>query len=190
MADEFIKLSEKKKLTNAETARMKQLTGDLSKEYPDLVKNTASYKDNLDGVQAIANRAGDSLKGLAAESARLDKALMAANQTLSFAKRNEAIEEAIATTKTLGVVTDSYGNNAVNAFAKALYSATTQEQATDAYAKATRELASNSKALQAVSTAYNSQIAALNAYKKTADTVVEVNKKLEDTTKPPPKGTS
>ena len=188
MADEFIKLSEKKKLTNAETARMKQLTGDLSKEYPDLVKNTASYKDNLDGVQAIANRAGDSLKGLAAESARLDKALMAANQTLSFAKRNEAIEEAIATTKTLGVVTDSYGNNAVNAFAKALYSATTQEQATDAYAKATRELASNSKALQAVSTAYNSQIAALNAYKKTAETVVEVNKKLDDTTKPPPKG--
>jgi K+/H+ antiporter YhaU regulatory subunit KhtT len=167
---------------------MKQLTGDLSKEYPDLVKNTASYKDNLDGVQAIANRAGDSLKGLAAESARLDKALMAANQTLSFAKRNEAIEEAIATTKTLGVVTDSYGNAAVNAFAKALYSASTQEQATDAYAKATRELASNSKALQAVSTAYNSQIAALNAYKKTADTVVEVNKKLEDTTKPPPKG--
>jgi K+/H+ antiporter YhaU regulatory subunit KhtT len=160
----------------------------LSKEYPDLVKNTASYKDNLDGVQAIANRAGDSLKGLAAESARLDKALMAANQTLSFAKRNEAIEEAIATTKTLGVVTDSYGNAAVNAFAKALYSASTQEQATDAYAKATRELASNSKALQAVSTAYNSQIAALNAYKKTADTVVEVNKKLEDTTKPPPKG--
>ena len=188
MAEEFIKLSEKKKLTNAETARMKQLTGDLSKEYPDLVKNTASYKDNLDGVQAIANRAGDSLKGLAAESARLDKALMAANQTLSFAKRNEAIEEAIATTKTLGVVTDSYGNAAVNAFAKALYSASTQEQATDAYAKATRELASNSKALQAVSTAYNSQIAALNAYKKTADTVVEVNKKLEDTTKPPPKG--
>jgi phage-related minor tail protein len=182
MADEFIKLSEKKKLTNAETARMKQLTGDLSKEYPDLVKNTASYKDNLDGVQAIANRAGDSLKGLAAESARLDKALMQANQTLSFAKRNEAIEEAIATTKTLGVVTDSYGNNAVNAFAKALYSASTQEQATDAYAKATRELASNSKALQAVSTAYNSQIAALNAYKKTAETVVEVNKKLDDTT--------
>ncbi len=185
MADEFIKLSEKKKLTNAETARMKQLTKDLSSEYPDLVKNTASYKDNLDGVEAIANRAGTSLKGLAEESARLDKALLAANQTLSFAKRNEAIEEAIATTKTLGVTTDAYGANAVNAFANALYAAKTQEQATDAYVKATRELASNSKALSAVQSAYNSQIAAMNAYKKTADTVVDTNKKLTDSTKPP-----
>ncbi len=185
MADEFIKLSEKKKLTNAETARMKQLTKDLSSEYPDLVKNTASYKDNLDGVESIANRAGTSLKGLAEESARLDKALLAANQTLSFAKRNEAIEEAISTTKTLGVTTDAYGANAVNAFANALYAAKTQEQATDAYVKATRELASNSKALTAVQSAYNSQIAAMNAYKKTADTVVDTNKKLTNSTKPP-----
>jgi hypothetical protein len=184
MAEEFLNLSKKKKLTADESKRLKELNGELNKEYPDLVKNTSNYKDNLDGVEAIANRAGTSLQGLAQESAKLDKALMQANQTLSFAKRNEAIEEAIATTKTLGVVTDSYGNNAVNAFAKALYSAENQEQATAAYSKATRELASNSKALQAVSTAYNSQIAALNAYKKTADTVVEVNKKLDDTTKP------
>ena len=185
LADEFLSLSKKKKLTAEETAKMKTLTKELSSEYPDLVKNTSNYKENLDGVESIANRAGTSLKGLAEESARLDKALQAANQTLSFAKRNEAIEEAIATTKTLGVVTDSYGNNAINAFANALYGAKTQEQATDAYTKATRELASNSKALAAVQTAYNSQIAALNAYKKTAETVVETNKTLTNTTDKP-----
>lgn len=182
MADEYLNLANKKKLTAAETARMKQLTKDLSMEYPDLIDNTKDYKDNLDGVEAIANRAGKSLDNLAAESARLDKALLQANQTLSFAKRNEAIEEAIATTKTLGVTTDSYGASAINAFANALYAATTQEQATQAYAKATRELASNSKALTAVQSAYNSQIAAMNAYKKTADTVVDTNKKLTDST--------
>jgi hypothetical protein len=178
LADEFLSLSKKKKLTAEETKKLQGLTKDLSAEYPDLVKNTSNYKENLDGVESIANRAGDSLKGLAEESARLDKALQGANQTLSFAKRNEAIEEAIATTKTLGVVTDSYGNNAINAFANALYGAKTQEQATEAYTKATRELASNSKALAAVQTAYNSQIAALNAYKKTAETVIEVDKTL------------
>lgn len=185
MADEFLNLANKKKLTAAETARMKQLTKDLSMEYPDLVKNTSDYKDNLDGVEAIANRAGRSLDNLAAESARLDKALLAANQTLSFAKRNEAIEEAMATTKTFGAVTDSYGATAIAAFANALYAAKTQEQATDAYTKATRELASNAKALTAVNAAYNSQIAAMNAFKKTADTVVDTNKKLTDSTKPP-----
>jgi len=185
LAEEFLSLSKKKKLTAEETAKMKTLTRELSAEYPDLVKNTSNYKENLDGVESIANRAGTSLKGLAEESARLDKALQGANQTLSFAKRNEAIEEAIATTKTLGVVTDAYGNNAINAFANALYGAKTQEQATDAYTKATKELASNSKALAAVQTAYNSQIAALNAYKKTAETVVETNKKLTTTTEKP-----
>jgi hypothetical protein len=185
MADEFLNLANKKKLTSAESARLKDLTKDLSKEYPDLVKNTKDYKDNLDGVEAIANRAGSSLQSLAAESARLDQALLQANQTLSFAKRNEAIEEAIKTTKTLGVTTDTYGANAINAFANALYAAKTQEQATDAYTKATKELASNSKALTAVQSAYNSQIAALNAYKKTAETVVDTNKKLTDTTTKP-----
>jgi hypothetical protein len=186
MADEFIKLSEKKKLTNAETARMKQLTGDLSKEYPDLVKNTASYKDNLDGVEAIAKRAGSSLDNLAQESAKLDKALMQANQTLSFAKRNEAIEEALRTTKTgigdLAIVTDSAGNAAISTFAKILYSAKSQDQVIDAYNKVLRELGNNTKGINAVNAAYNAQIAAMNAYKKTAETVVEVNKKLNATT--------
>jgi hypothetical protein len=185
MADEFLNLSKKKKLTADESKRLKELNSDLNKEYPDLVKNTSNYKDNLDGVEAIANRAGSSLQGLAAESARLDQALLQANQTLSFAKRNEAIEEAIKTTKTLGVTTDTYGANAINAFANALYAAKTQEQATEAYTKATRELASNGKALTAVQSAYNSQIAALNAYKKTAETVVDTNKKLTDTTTKP-----
>jgi phage-related minor tail protein/cupin superfamily acireductone dioxygenase involved in methionine salvage len=187
MADEFIKLSEKKKLTNAETARMKQLTGDLSKEYPDLVKNTGSYKDNLDGVEAIAKRAGTSLDNLAQESSKLDKALQSANQTLSYSKRNQALDEAASQMKTLGVVTDKYGLTAVNAFSKALYAAKTQEQAADAYNTAIKNI-SNVDAQTAVTTAYNSQIAAMNAFKKTADTVVEVNKKLDDTTKPPPKG--
>jgi hypothetical protein len=189
MADEFIKLSEKKKLTNAETARMKQLTGDLSKEYPDLVKNTASYKDNLDGVEAIAKRAGSSLDNLAQESAKLDKALMAANQTLSFAKRNEAIEAAQNATENLvGYVTDPNARKAIDEFASALYDSKTAGAAADALNKATRSGFLNATQMQAVTSAYTSQVQALDAYKKKAETVVEVNKKLDDTTKPPPKG--
>jgi hypothetical protein len=183
MADEFIKLSEKKKLTNAETARMKQLTGDLSKEYPDLVKNTASYKDNLDGVEAIAKRAGSSLDNLAQESAKLDKALMAANQTLSFAKRNEAIEAAQNATENLvGYVTDPNARKAIDEFASALYDSKTAGAAADALNKATRSGFLNATQMQAVTSAYTSQVQALDAYKKTADTVVEVNKKINDTT--------
>jgi hypothetical protein len=183
MADEFIKLSEKKKLTNAETARMKQLTGDLSKEYPDLVKNTASYKDNLDGVEAIAKRAGSSLDNLAQESAKLDKALMAANQTLSFAKRNEAIEAAQNATENLvGYVTDPNARKAIDEFASALYDSKTAGAAADALNKATRSGFLNAEQMQAVTSAYTSQVQALDAYKKKADTVVEVNKKINDTT--------
>jgi len=178
-ADEFLNLSKKKKLTADETKRMKELTAGLSKEYPDLVKNTSNYKENLSGVQSIANQAGTSLQGLAKESARLDKALMAANQTLAFAKRNEAIQEAQAAMKTLGVVTDSYGLSAVNAFADLLYAADTQEKATAAYEKARRELGNNAKALSIVGTAYQQQIAALNAYKKTSEEVIDINKKLD-----------
>jgi hypothetical protein len=178
MADEFIKLSEKKKLTNAETAKMKELTKNLSKEYPDLVKNTSSYKENLSGVQSIANQAGTSLNSLAQESARLDRALQASNQTLAFAKRNEAIQEAQSLMKTFGVVTDSYGLSAVNAFSQLLYQADTVDKATAAYEKARRELGNNAKALSVVGTAYQQQIAALNAFKKTTEDVIDTNNKL------------
>jgi hypothetical protein len=168
---------------------MKQLTGDLSKEYPDLVKNTASYKDNLDGVEAIAKRAGSSLDNLAQESAKLDKALMAANQTLSFAKRNEAIEAAQNATENLvGYVTDPNARKAIDEFASALYDSKTAGAAADALNKATRSGFLNATQMQAVTSAYTSQVQALDAYKKKAETVVEVNKKLDDTTKPPPKG--
>ena len=184
MADEYLSLSKKKKLTADETKKLQGLTKDLSAEYPDLVKNTGNYKDNLDGVESIANRAGTSLQGLAKESDRLDKALQKANQTLAYSKRNEALDEAASQMKTLGVVTDSYGLKAVNAFSKALYAAQTQEQAADAYATAIANI-SNVDAQTAVTTAYNSQIAAMNAFKKTADTVIDTNKKLTDSTKPP-----
>lgn len=181
MADEYLSLSKKKKLTADETKKLQGLTKDLSAEYPDLVKNTGNYKDNLDGVESIANRAGTSLQGLAKESDRLDKALQKANQTLAYSKRNEALDEAASQMKTLGVVTDSYGLKAVNAFSKALYAAETQEQAANAYATAIANI-SNVDAQTAVTTAYNSQIAAMNAYKKTADTVIDTNKKLNDST--------
>lgn len=181
MADEYLSLSKKKKLTADETKKLQGLTKDLSAEYPDLVKNTGNYKDNLDGVESIANRAGTSLQGLAKESDRLDKALQKANQTLAYSKRNEALDEAASQMKTLGVVTDSYGLKAVNAFSKALYAAETQEQAANAYATAIANI-SNVDAQTAVTTAYNSQIAAMNAFKKTADTVIDTNKKLNDST--------
>ena len=185
LADEFLSLSKKKKLTADESAKLKTLTKDLSAEYPDLVKNTNSYKDNLDGVESIANRAGDSLKGLAAESAKLDNALKAANQTLSFSKRNEAIEQAKNATKNfLGVVTDPNAKAKIEEFASALYDSKSAGAAADALNKATKSGYLNAEQIQAITSAYTSQVQALDAYKKTAETVVDTNKKVKDSTKP------
>jgi hypothetical protein len=185
LADEFLSLSKKKKLTAEESAKLKTLTKDLSAEYPDLVKNTSSYKENLDGVESIANRAGDSLKGLAAESAKLDNALKAANQTLSFAKRNEAIEQAQNATENLvGYVTDPNARKAIDEFASALYDTKSAGAAADALNKATKSGYLNAEQIQAITSAYTSQVQALDAYKKTAETVVVTNKKVNDSTKP------
>jgi len=181
MAEEFLNLSKKKKLTADETKRLKELNGELNKEYPDLVKNTSSYKDNLDGVESIANRAGKSLDNLSEQSIKLDKALQKANQTLAFSKRNESLEALADELNNVFGVAQSVEAKAGAAFATSLYSATTAEQAGDAYSKAIANI-QNPKAHTAITAAYNSQIAALSAFKTKAEEVVVVNKKIATST--------
>lgn len=132
MADEYIKLAEKKKLTAAETARMKDLTRDLNKQYPDLVKNTGSVTQNLNGMKQISEQTAGQLGKLAAESAKLDKALAVANQNLAFAQRNVAV------TKAQEIFTDWFGSGTFTSeasnqarkvleqWSKGLYSAKTE----------------------------------------------------------------
>jgi len=181
LADEFLSLSKKKKLTADETAKLKGLTKDLSAEYPDLVKNTSDYKDNLDGVESIANRAGKSLDNLSAQSIKLDQALQKANQTLNYAKRNESLEALTDELNNWAGVAQSAEAIAGAAFASSLYAATTTEKAADAYSKAIANI-QNPKAQVAITAAYNSQLAALSATKKEAEEVVVVNKKIATST--------
>ena len=132
MADEYIKLSEKKKLTNAESARMKDLTRDLNKQYPDLVKNTGNVTQNLSGMKQISEQTAGQLTKLAGETAKLDKALAVANQNLAYAQRNVAV------TKAQEIFTDWFGSGAFTSeasgqarrvleqWSKGLYSAKTE----------------------------------------------------------------
>ena len=189
LADEFLSLSKKKKLTADETKKLKELTKDLSAEYPDLVKNTSDYKDNLDGVESIANRAGKSLDNLSEQSIKLDKALQKANQTLSFSKRNEALEDLGDELNNVFGVAQSVEAKAAAAFAKSLYSAATAEQAGDAYSKAIASI-SNPKAVTALTAAYNAQLAALSSTKAKTEEVIVVTKKLGDTKPKGDKGTA
>ena len=181
MAEEFLSLSKKKKLTADETKKLQGLTKDLSAEYPDLVKNTSDYKDNLDGVESIANRAGKSLDNLSEQSIKLDKALQKANQTLSFSKRNEALEALGDELNNVFGVAQSAEAKAAAAFANSLYSAATAEQAGDAYSKAIASI-SNPKAVTALTAAYNAQLAALSSTKAKTEEVIVVTKKLATST--------
>ena len=181
LADEFLSLSKKKKLTADETKKLKELTKDLSAEYPDLVKNTSDYKDNLDGVESIANRAGKSLDNLSEQSIKLDKALQKANQTLAFSKRNESLEALGDELNNVFGVAQSAEAKAGAAFAQSLYSAATAEQAGDAYSKAIASI-SNPKAVTALTAAYNAQLAALSSTKAKTEEVIVVTKKLATST--------
>ena len=140
MADEFVRLSEKKKLSGAETARLKQLQGDLAKQYPDLVKNSKSFGENLNGVKQIANQTGTQLNNLAKESAQLDKSLALANRNLAFAQRNVAISEAEAVftgfwkTITFDGAADAAAKQ-VKVFADTLYNAKSAGEIADAVGK-------------------------------------------------------
>lgn len=186
LADEFLSLSKKKKLTADETKKLQTLTKDLSAEYPDLVKNTSNYKENLDGVESIANRAGDSLKGLAAESAKLDNALKAANQTLSFSKRNESIRAAQKATENLvAYVTDPNARAAIDNFATALYDTKSAGAAAAVLNKATQTGYLNAVQIQALTSAYADHVQGLEAYKEKSAEVVETNKTLAKTTDKP-----
>ena len=189
LADEFLSLSKKKKLTADETKKLKELTKDLSAEYPDLVKNTSDYKDNLDGVESIANRAGKSLDNLSEQSIKLDKALQKANQTLSFSKRNESLEALADELNNYAGVAQSAEAQVGAAFTKSLYSAATAEQAGDAYSKAIASI-SNPKAVTALTAAYNAQLAALSSTKAKTEEVIVVTKKLGDTKPKGDKGTA
>jgi hypothetical protein len=140
MADEFVRLSEKKKLSAAETARLKSLQGDLAKQYPDLVKNSKSFGENLNGVKQIANQTGTQLNNLAKESAQLDKSLALANRNLAFAQRNVAISEAEAVFTgfwkkiTFDGAADAAAKQ-VKVFADTLYNAKSEGEITDAVLK-------------------------------------------------------
>ena len=178
MADEYTRLAEKKKLTSAETARMKQLQQDLNKQYPDLVKNTGSFKDNLDGVKQVSEQAGNQLNKLAQESAQLDKSLAIANQNLAYAQRNVAIASASEVFTDIfgtGVLTSEASDQAraiIKNYADILYQANvTEAQIRDAQSAASSALSKiqvsdedKAKALGFISDAAIKGIGALKAF--------------------------
>ncbi len=73
LTDEYKKLIEKKKLTRGETERLKQMNSQLNDKYPDLIKNTTNYKENLSGLDTIAAQQTAAIGKFSKQMAELDK---------------------------------------------------------------------------------------------------------------------
>lgn len=90
---EYQELANKTKLTKEEQERLKTIQGQLDKQYPALIDQTKSYKENLDGVAEIGKSATDSLKKLGKQNDNLQKQMAESVKLIAAAKRNVAIDE-------------------------------------------------------------------------------------------------
>ncbi|MBL7998343.1 MAG: phage tail tape measure protein, partial [Candidatus Kapabacteria bacterium] len=90
---EYQNLASQKKLTGAETKRLYEIQQTLDKQYPSLIDQTTSFRDNLSGVAEIGKQTTSSMTALAKQSEQLQKQLEAANRNIAYAKRNVAIDE-------------------------------------------------------------------------------------------------
>lgn len=93
LVGEFTQLANKSNLTAAEQDRLREIQGELDKQYPDLIDQTKSFSENLAGVAEIGNRTTAELRNLSAEGRELEAQLKAAEGAIASAKRNIAVEE-------------------------------------------------------------------------------------------------
>lgn len=93
MVAEFKKLATQATRTKEEEARLEEIQGKLDKQYPSLIDQTKTFKENLDGVDEIGKRATTELGKLSTAAQELDKTMAATSRTIAGLKRNVALDE-------------------------------------------------------------------------------------------------
>ena len=93
MVKEYKELANKTALTAKEQERMRGIQNELDKQYPDLIDQTKSFRDNLDGVEAAGKAVTTSMEGLTKEGIKLGEQLKEQTKLLAFVKRNAEIQK-------------------------------------------------------------------------------------------------
>jgi TP901 family phage tail tape measure protein len=182
LAEQFTELAKKTNRTVEEDKKLQQIQGKLDEQYPDLIDQTKTFSENLDGVQKISKLTTNELNKLGDEAIGLQNKLRQANQTLLAAQRDVALEEF------KDVFSDILGNvdNFAIDFANRLYSVKTQEQADKlriAFAEFANQNIKDAKERLDGITKYNN---ALNAQLKALGKVEEAQAAATAAATPPP----
>ena len=93
LAEQFKELAAKTNRTVDEDKRLRDIQAKLDEQYPDLIDQTKSFSDNLQGVEQISQKATSELGKLGNEALGLNKKLAETNKILIVAKRDLALEE-------------------------------------------------------------------------------------------------
>jgi TP901 family phage tail tape measure protein len=186
LAEQFTELAKKTNRTVEEDKKLQQIQGKLDEQYPDLIDQTKTFSENLDGVQKISKLTTNELNKLGDEAIGLQNKLRQANQTLLAAQRDVALEEF------KDVFSDILGNvdNFAIDFANRLYSVKTQEQANKlriAFAEFANQNIKDAKERVDGITKYNN---ALNAQLKALGKVEEAQAAATAAATPPPTPTA
>lgn len=92
LTNEYKELANKTNRTAEENARLKKITAELDRQYPNLIDQTKSFGENLKGVEEIGRQTTRELSNLDAQSAELAKRMAQATKNIAIAARNASIE--------------------------------------------------------------------------------------------------
>lgn len=211
LVKEYQELASKSTRTADEQSRLRTITQQLDKQYPSLIDQTKSFKDNLSGVAEIGKITNAELEKTAKRGTELQKQLNENVKAIATARRNVAVGELqdslgsvdaafILSLGLAGAEVQKFKSGwaaARGEFEKGLYGSKTLEELDNVESKILEFLNANAKLLgdsekevelrEGVAKAIAAQRAALQAYGLVAkDTNDKENK---SSTAPPPKNT-
>jgi TP901 family phage tail tape measure protein len=108
LAEQFKELAAKTNRTVEEDKRLRDIQAKLDEQYPDLIDQTKSFSENLQGVQQISKLATSELGKLGNEALGLNKKLAETNKILIEAKRDLALEEYRDAAKNFGFLGEEF----------------------------------------------------------------------------------
>lgn len=196
LTDEFTELSKKTEKSADDQARLKEISQQLEKTYPNLVDQTKSYSENLAGVAKIGENATRELSKLQTEARNLDKEFRIASKNLIFTERDLALNELQKgftdwfNTTAFSGETSKKALAAIEEFKKVIYTATDPSQVLRAQNLLDAQLTTigvgvedKGKAMAKAAEAAQKSIAALNFGKRELEKVVEIQP-IKDPNKP------
>jgi TP901 family phage tail tape measure protein len=89
---EYEQLAKKTNRTAEENKKLRDVQGELDKQYPDLIDQTKSFEQNLAGVAEIGKQTSATLGDLTKKGDQLAKQLAESNKAIAEANRDIAIE--------------------------------------------------------------------------------------------------